>query len=104
MLVVDWSSDVCSSDLINYLNDLPCGSAGNALAAAPSSAYRAYFNDYFAENFFWSQQAAFVGDRRTFASGHFRTARPLRRIRRAQSPDRKKARVASRPDTDQSLL
>src|SRR5262245_24387595 len=97
-------SELRLNESINYLNDLPCGSAGNALAAAASSAYRSCFNDYCAETFFCPQQAAFVGDRGTFASGHFRTARSRRRIRRAQSSNRKKARVAARPDTDQSLL
>src|SRR5436305_2103818 len=68
------------------------------------SAYRGRFNEHCPEDLVCPQPPSPAGDRGAFARGDPRPARPRRRIRRAQPPDREKALFAARPHPDQPVL
>ena len=75
-----------------------------ALPRPSDSAYRGRFNEHRREEHVRPQPAASAGDRGAFARRDHRPSRPRRGIRRAQPPDREKARLAARPHADQPVL
>src|SRR5436305_5249250 len=76
------------------------------LALAPPSVrpYSTRFNDPYIEIDLRPRSPASAGNRGAFRRRHYRPARPVRGICRAQPPDRQEAHLVARPHPGQSVL